>query len=224
VALLLSLSAEGHARGRYSPGVVFSGLAPRKPQGYHHLITLAARPNPLEWNSSGVNISYFPVVPVADNYDAAQSADLMITKALEHGVLSAAQARAILAAAKVAAARDSAKVAAAKKIIEAAKDAEGEVAREAAGPPAPTTPTMEGRTARESRAAPVAHHSSPWPSICVPYPASGHHENCSPLTVRCVRRSKQERSCGSPKRDGRRKEAERGRGATANPVDSRDLR
>ena len=156
VALLLSLSAGGHARGRYSPGVVFSGLAPRKPQGYHHLITLGERPGYhhlttlAEGNSSssGGNISYFPVVPVEDNYDAAQSADLMITKALEHGVLSAAQAKAILAAAKEAAARDGAKVAAAKKIIEAAKNAAGEVAADAAGAPAHSAPTIEGRAVR----------------------------------------------------------------------------
>ena len=64
-----------------------------------------------------------PVVPVADNYEAATNADDLITKALEHGTLSAAQAKAILAAAKAAAAADAAKVAAAKKIVEAAKDA-----------------------------------------------------------------------------------------------------
>ena len=34
-----------------------------------------------------------PVVPVADNYEAATNADDLITKALEHGTLSAAQAR-----------------------------------------------------------------------------------------------------------------------------------
>jgi len=72
-----------------------------------------------------------PVVPVADNYEAATNADDLITKALEHGTLSAAQAKAILAAAKAAAAADSAKVAAAKKIVEAAKDAEGDAAKEA---------------------------------------------------------------------------------------------
>ena len=44
-----------------------------------------------------------PVVPVADNYEAATNADDLITKALEHGTLSAAQAKAILAAAKAAA-------------------------------------------------------------------------------------------------------------------------
>jgi len=69
-----------------------------------------------------------PVVPVADNYEAATNADDLITKALEHGTLSAAQAKAILAAAKAAAAADAAKVAAAKKIVEAAKDAEGDAA------------------------------------------------------------------------------------------------
>lgn len=74
-----------------------------------------------------------PVVPVADNYEAATNADDLITKALEHGTLSAAQAKAILAAAKAAAAADSAKVAAAKKIVEAAKDAEGDAAKEATG-------------------------------------------------------------------------------------------
>lgn len=72
-----------------------------------------------------------PVVPVADNYEAATNADDLITKALEHGTLSAAQAKAILAAAKAAAAADAAKVAAAKKIVEAAKDAEGDAAKEA---------------------------------------------------------------------------------------------
>ena len=72
-----------------------------------------------------------PVVPVADNYEAATNADDLITKALEHGTLSAAQAKAILAAAKAAAAADAAKVAAAKKIVEAAKDAEGDAAAEA---------------------------------------------------------------------------------------------
>jgi hypothetical protein len=51
-----------------------------------------------------------PVVPVADNYEAATNADDLITKALEHGTLSAAQAKAILAAAKAAAAADAAKV------------------------------------------------------------------------------------------------------------------
>jgi len=74
-----------------------------------------------------------PVVPVADNYEAATNADDLITKALEHGTLSAAQAKAILAAAKAAAAADAAKVAAAKKIVEAAKDAEGDAAKEATG-------------------------------------------------------------------------------------------
>ena len=74
-----------------------------------------------------------PVVPVADNYEAATNADDLITKALEHGTLSAAQAKAILAAAKAAAAADAAKVAAAKKIVEAAKDAEGDAAAEATG-------------------------------------------------------------------------------------------
>lgn len=69
-----------------------------------------------------------PVVPVADNYEAATNADDLITKALEHGTLSAAQAKAILAAAKAAASADAAKVAAAKKIVEAAKDAEGDAA------------------------------------------------------------------------------------------------
>ena len=69
-----------------------------------------------------------PVVPVADNYEAATNADDLITKALEHSTLSAAQAKAILAAAKAAAAADAAKVAAAKKIVEAAKSAEGEAA------------------------------------------------------------------------------------------------
>ena len=72
-----------------------------------------------------------PVVPVADNYEAATNADDLITKALEHGTLSAAQAKAILAAAKAAAAADAAKVAAAKKIVEAAKDAQGDAATEA---------------------------------------------------------------------------------------------
>lgn len=48
-------------------------------------------------------------------------------QALEHGTLSAAQAKAILAAAKAAASADSAKVGAAKKIVEAAKEAEGKV-------------------------------------------------------------------------------------------------
>ena len=69
-----------------------------------------------------------PVVPVADNYEAATNADDLITKALEHGTLSAAQAKTILAGAKAGAAADAAKVAAAKRIVEAAKSAEGEAA------------------------------------------------------------------------------------------------
>lgn len=72
-----------------------------------------------------------PEVSVSDNYEAASNADDLITKALEHGTLSAAQAKAILAAAKSAASADAAKVGAAKKIVEAAKSAEGEVAEEA---------------------------------------------------------------------------------------------
>ena len=59
-----------------------------------------------------------PVVPVADNYEAATNADDLITKALEHGTLSAAQAKAILAAAKAAAAADAAKVAAGEEDCE----------------------------------------------------------------------------------------------------------
>jgi len=70
-------------------------------------------------------------VPISNNYEAASNADDLITKALEHGTLSAAQAKAILAAAKAAASADSAKVGAAKKIVEAAKEAEGKVAEEA---------------------------------------------------------------------------------------------
>jgi hypothetical protein len=68
-----------------------------------------------------------PTVSVSDNYQAASNADDLITKALEHGTLSAAQAKAILAAAKAAAEADAAKVGAAKKIVEAAKAAQGEV-------------------------------------------------------------------------------------------------
>ena len=59
-----------------------------------------------------------PVVPVADNYEAATNADDLITKALEHSTLSAAQAKAILAAAKAAAAADAAKVAAGEEDCE----------------------------------------------------------------------------------------------------------
>ena len=84
-----------------------------------------------------------PVVPVADNYEAATNADDLITKALEHGTLSAAQAKAILAAAKAAAAADAAKVAAAKKIVEAAKSAEDKAASAA---------TMANKVAAEAAA------------------------------------------------------------------------
>jgi len=131
MALLLALAAQG-SEGKLSPGVVYSGLATRRASGHH---THAAGHHALHQAKHTAKLAskhVVPVVPVEDNYDAAQSADEMITKALEHGVLSAAQAKAITAAAKVAAEADTEKVAAARKIIEAAKEAEAAVADEAA--------------------------------------------------------------------------------------------
>lgn len=86
-----------------------------------------------EDEEEGDPVPAVPVVPVSDNYEAATNADDLITQALEHGTLSAAQAKAILAAAKAAASADAAKVAAAKKIVEAAKEAQGEAATDAEG-------------------------------------------------------------------------------------------
>jgi hypothetical protein len=80
-----------------------------------------------EFQSLAEEAALVPTVSVSDNYQAASNADDLITKALEHGTLSAAQAKAILAAAKAAAEADAAKVGAAKKIVEAAKAAQGEV-------------------------------------------------------------------------------------------------
>lgn len=80
-----------------------------------------------------------PPVPPSPSSPSLNPPHLALPQALEHGTLSAAQAKAILAAAKAAAAADSSKVGAAKKIVEAAKEAEGEVTTDA--PPLPCTPT-----------------------------------------------------------------------------------
>ncbi len=122
-------------------GVVFSGLAQpaqyaakgARLQGLAEGEEEGAAEGGEEAGEDAGAVPYVPVVPVADNYEAATNADDLITKALEHGTLSAAQAKAILAAAKAAASADAAKVAAAKKIVEAAKDAQGDAAKDAAG-------------------------------------------------------------------------------------------
>jgi hypothetical protein len=109
-----------------SGNVMYTGLAPvvEAPARFQQM---AAAPP-----AAPAPIPAVPTVSVSDNYEAATNADDMITKALEHGTLSAAQAKAILAAAKAAASADTAKVGAAKKIVEAAKAAQGDVAKDAA--------------------------------------------------------------------------------------------
>jgi hypothetical protein len=117
-------------------GVQYTGLSPEEGTSARFMTAGPAKVQELEGEEDGgggdggdeAPTPAVPVVPVADNYEAATNADDLITKALEHGTLSAAQAKAILAAAKAAAAADAAKVAAAKKIVEAAKDAEGDAA------------------------------------------------------------------------------------------------
>jgi hypothetical protein len=126
--------------GRGAPSVQYTGLTPDQ-SGPVQLRTGQLRVQQLEGeddegdedggDEDEAPTPAVPVVPVADNYEAATNADDLITKALEHGTLSAAQAKAILAAAKAAAAADAAKVAAAKKIVEAAKDAQGDASEAA---------------------------------------------------------------------------------------------
>ena len=107
---------------------MYSGLSPAAGRHPMKMQALAG-----EDEEEGDAVPAVPVVPVSDNYEAATNADDLITQALEHGTLSAAQAKAILAAAKAAASADAAKVAAAKKIVEAAKEAQGEAASDAEG-------------------------------------------------------------------------------------------
>mmetsp|Transcript_15715 Transcript_15715/g.52609 ORF Transcript_15715/g.52609 Transcript_15715/m.52609 type:complete len:341 (-) Transcript_15715:106-1128(-) len=126
----LQVNSAAKFRGNY--GVQYTGLAPVQTARTQMMAGEGEAEAEGEGESEeAAAVPAVPVVPVADNYEAATNADDLITKALEHGTLSAAQAKAILAAAKAAASADAAKVAAAKKIVEAAKDAEGEAAKAA---------------------------------------------------------------------------------------------
>ena len=77
-------------RGNY--GVQYTGLAPVQTARTQMMAGEGEAEAEGEGESEeAAAVPAVPVVPVADNYEAATNADDLITKALEHGTLSAAQ-------------------------------------------------------------------------------------------------------------------------------------